>query len=51
MIMLKILITVTLVLILTTSIYSQADAKGGFRGGGFGEEEALVKALVPIPFH
>ena len=37
--MFKILITVTLVLILTTSIYSQAaDAKfgGGFRGGGFG---------------
>ena len=33
--MLKILITIALILILTTSIYSQADAKGGFRGGGF----------------
>ena len=35
--MLKILITIALILILTTSIYSQVDARfGGFRSGGFG---------------
>jgi hypothetical protein len=36
--MFKVLITITLILILTTSILSQAEAKGvgGFRGGSFG---------------
>ena len=32
-----VLIAIALILILTTSIYSQVDARfGGFRGGGFG---------------
>ncbi len=55
--MLKILITIALILILTTSIYSQVDARfggfggGGFRGGGLWlEAEVERKALVPILF-
>ena len=54
--MLKILITVALILILTTSIYSQVDARGGgFRGGfggggGFSGGGGGAKALVHILF-
>ena len=49
--MFKVLITITLILILTTSIYSQAEANGigGFRGGSFGGGFG-GKALVQIQY-
>jgi hypothetical protein len=49
--MLKILIAIALILILTTSIYSQVDARfggfggGGFRGGGFGGGGGAAKSF------
>src|SRR4051794_4359207 len=48
--MFKVLITITLFLILTTSIYSQAEAKGGggFRGGSFGGGKSFSSNSIPM---
>src|SRR3954454_22254523 len=48
--MFNVLITITLILILTTSIYSQAEAKGvgGFRGGSFGGGKSFSSNSIPM---
>src|SRR4051812_26146533 len=48
--MFKVLITITLILILTTSIYSQTEAKGvgGFRGGSFGGGKSFSSNSIPM---